>query len=332
MKYSVIIPVYNAAATISRCLDSLLGQPHEDVRILLINDGSTDESGTLCRRYAQAHPCVSYFEKENGGVSSARNLGLEKADGEYILFVDSDDYVSADYFAVIREATQRLSPDLLLFGLKCFGTGDDVWKTGSFCGNDPLEISRFVLDAVYGYLYSNLMTRCFRREIIRAQGLRFDEALWIGEDQAFVFAYTMHVKRMVSLDKVLYHYARENANSLTLRNRENLSGQLLRVIALMQAALDSADCSRQVRQVYQEAIAWSHYRSIYSACKELRKFDLSAPERRARIRQICTDYCRAGIAPTGLHPRLIAIPVKCRMSRVIDTLSVHSESCKKLVR
>lgn len=331
MKYSVIIPVYNAAATIGRCLDSLLEQPHGDVEILLVNDGSTDESGEICRRYAQTHSSICYFEKEHGGVSSARNLGLEKAAGEYILFVDSDDYVAEDYFAVIRRETERRDPDMLIFGLKCFGARTDIWQTGVFFSEDALEISRFVWNAAHAYLYSNLMTRTFRREIIRSKNLRFDETLLIGEDQTFIFAYTMYIKRMAAIDRVLYHYARENSDSLSRRSRTYLAEQLLRVSRLMQEALRQSDFPEPVHRVYRETVAWSHYRSVYSACKELRKFDLPDAERRAGIREICTTYRNAGIRPRGVRTWLIALPVLGKMSRVIDKASGHSECFRKLI-
>ena len=332
MKYSVIIPVYNAETSLCRCLDSLLRQPHEGVEVLLINDGSTDGSGELCRQYARMHSCVRYFEKENGGVSSARNLGLEKAAGEFILFVDSDDYVAEDYFAAIDGAVSRSDPDMLVFGLRCFGSRDDVWQTGDFDGEDPLEISRFVLRATRAYLYSNLMTRTFRREIIQKQHLRFDEALLVGEDHAFVFAYTMFVKRMVSVETVLYHYSIELGDSLSRKPRPYLTEQLLRMSGLMWEALENAGCPEKVRRVYRETVSWTHYRGAYSACKELRKFGLSGSERRSRIRQICTCYTDADIAPVGLRTWLIALPVIGKWSRLIDRMSRYSEYCRNMFR
>lgn len=331
MKYSVIIPIYNAAATIGRCLESLLGQAHEDIQILLINDGSTDESGEICRRYARANACICYFEKENGGVSSARNLGLKHAAGEYILFVDSDDYVTADYFSVIDAALDSRKPDTLLFGLKCFGGHDDIWQTGDFFSDQPLAIARFVQGAVHAYLYSNLMTRTFRRDIILSNNLRFDEALSIGEDQAFIFAYTMHVKRLASINRVLYHYSRDNGGSLSRRSRDYLTEQLLRVSQLMQTALRNSGHPEPVARIYRETIAWSHYRGVYSACKELRKFGYSSRHRRARIRRICDSFCRADIPPLGLRTWLIALPVLGRLSPLIDHLTRHSKYYKKLL-
>lgn len=331
MKYSVIIPIYNAAATLGRCLDSLVDQSHEDAEILLINDGSTDESGEICRQYARAHSCIRYFEKENGGVSSARNLGLDAAAGKYILFVDSDDYVAPDYFAVINRAMNQWDPDMLLFGLQYFGTRNDEWLTGSFSSKDPGEIADFVRNITRSYLYSNLMTRTFRREILCREKLRFEEALSVGEDHTFIFAYTMHVKSMVSIGEVLYRYSGENAQSLSRRSRKNLTEQMLLVSRLMLRTLEKADCPEQIRRIYRETISWSHYRSAYSSCKELRKFGFTARERRNRIRKICKDYCAAGIRPSGLRTWVIALPVLGRMSWILDGLTGHSEFCRQVI-
>ena len=173
------------------------------------------------------------------------------------------------------------------------------------------------------------MTRTFRGEIIRTEHLRFDEALCVGEDHAFIFAYTMYVKRMAAIDRVLYKYSWENGYSLTRRKRVYLTEQLLRVSSLSQESLRRSGCPERVRRVYRETAAWSHYRSAYSACKELRKFDLSDAERRKQIRGICKRFSGAGIAPIGLQSRLIALPVIGKMSWVIDGLSRYRESSRK---
>ena len=331
MKYSVIIPIYNAAATIGRCLESLLGQPHEEAEILLINDGSTDECGEICRNYARTHKGVRYFEKENGGVSSARNLGLEQAAGEYILFVDSDDYVTEDYFAVISRSLDRWDPDMLMFGLRCFGDRNEEWKYTEFCSENEGEIAQYVRSMSVAYLYSNLMTRSFRRRIIQEQNLRFREELQIGEDHAFIFAYTMYVKRMASVGDVIYRYAVENCNSLSRKNRVYLADQLLCMNLLMREALLSSGHTGKARRLYQETVSWSHYRSVYSACKELHKFHMCGAERRKEIRRICGIFCGAGVGPRGVRTWLIALPVIGRADWLIDELSAHSEFTKKLI-
>ena len=110
MRYTVICPIYNSEATLQRCLDSLLSQPCPDAELLLINDGSTDRSGEICQEYARRYPNLICRTTENRGVSAARNLGLELAQGTYILFVDSDDYVSPDYFRAIDRSLAQGDP------------------------------------------------------------------------------------------------------------------------------------------------------------------------------------------------------------------------------
>ena len=142
MAYSVIIPIFNAETTLRRCLDSLVDQSFDDYELLLINDGSTDGSDAICREYANVYPCIRYFAKENGGISSARNLGLEQAKGEYILFVDSDDYVAETYLETINRAVSETHPDLLIFGAESTGMGEKKWITGAYREAEELNIAR----------------------------------------------------------------------------------------------------------------------------------------------------------------------------------------------
>ncbi len=115
VKYSVIIPVYNAEKTLRRCVDSLLNQLREDTEIILVNDGSTDGSGALCEVYAASDFRIHYLSKSNGGVSSARNAGLDAAQGKFVIFVDSDDYVGPTLFVENETLQQEADWDLISF-------------------------------------------------------------------------------------------------------------------------------------------------------------------------------------------------------------------------
>lgn len=108
---SIIIPVYNAEKTLSRCVNSILNQTFQDWELLLIDDGSTDRSGELCDEYASKDQRIKVFHKTNGGVSSARNIGLDYAKGEWITFIDSDDYIYDNIFDLIPSYNE----DLLIF-------------------------------------------------------------------------------------------------------------------------------------------------------------------------------------------------------------------------
>ena len=110
---SVIVPVYNVEPYLPRCLDSLLDQTYEHIEIIVVNDGSTDGSGEICRAYAQKHAQIAYHAKENEGISATRNFGLERACGEYVMFVDSDDHIDADMVSRMVDVMEREQADLV---------------------------------------------------------------------------------------------------------------------------------------------------------------------------------------------------------------------------
>ena len=113
---SVIVPVYNVKQYLRRCVDSILKQTYENIEIVLIDDGSTDESGAICDRYAQKDVRVKVIHKENGGLSDARNKGMQEARGEYFAFVDSDDYIAKDYIAYLFELIVENKAQISLCG------------------------------------------------------------------------------------------------------------------------------------------------------------------------------------------------------------------------
>ena len=113
---SVIIPIYNSQSSIKKCVESVMSQGVEDLEVLLIDDGSKDSSLDICKQLAQKDTRVKVFSKENGGAASARNLGLEKCRGDYVCFVDSDDYLESNYLTILLEKIK--SADLVICGMK----------------------------------------------------------------------------------------------------------------------------------------------------------------------------------------------------------------------
>ena len=320
MRYSVIIPVYNAKETLRRCLDSLIGQHFSDYELLLINDGSTDGSDAICREYANTYSCVRYFAKENGGVSSARNLGLEQAKGEYILFVDSDDYVSEDYFALLSHTLESNAVDLLMFGYRNFGGASTEWDTGVFCEETESSVAKRISFAVCQYLFSSLLSKAFKRQIIERDNIRFSNDLAIGEDQAFIFTYAMHIRSIGSVEDHLYNVDVSDGNSLSRKARPYLTEQLMEVNRRMYAAYQAVPHAPEAAKHYETALSWMTYRSAYSCCKELLKFNYSAKQRRQEIRRICGLYRAECVKPVGWKCRIIAMPVQLGWSLAIDRL------------
>lgn len=182
-RVSIIIPVYNSESTLRRCLDSVLAQTFTDFECLLINDGSKDRSGEICDEYARKDSRVKVFHKENGGVSSARNVGLDNAHGEWITFVDSDDRIGQNYLInLVLYSTDvglvigpylRESSDIRENVCIPEGHYDNVY---SFLSN---WISNQVLRTPWGKLLKNALI----------DSLRFDIKLQFGEDTVFMFSY-----------------------------------------------------------------------------------------------------------------------------------------------
>ena len=142
MKFSVIIPVYNGWEYLREGVDSVLGQTGADFEVLLVDDGSTDgESGALCDTLAREHPdCIRVLHKPNGGAGDARNAALPLAQGEYVLFLDSDDTYTPDAFAVLRAALDETQADVCYFGLRMTGDNDGAVFTDDLPLHTPLTL------------------------------------------------------------------------------------------------------------------------------------------------------------------------------------------------
>lgn len=202
-KISVIIPVYNAEKYLKECIDSVLNQTFDDFEVLIINDGSTDESGKICDEYAQKDARVKVFHKENGGVSSARNLGLDNAKGEWITFVDSDDYISEDYFQPILKYCEQ--DYIIVNSHEILGDKKTVYRS--------FDSQTLVLDDFLNQynLYNDFATpwaKFFKKEIILNNKIRFNEKLSRSEDVIFNLEYIIHCKSIGISSKTSYNYRR----------------------------------------------------------------------------------------------------------------------------
>ena len=225
IKYSVIIPVYNSEKTLKRCLDSLLEQRWEDVEVILINDGSSDRSGEIIRAYSNRYPNFRTVTQENSGVSAARNRGLDEAKGTYITFVDSDDYVSDDYFRVMDEAGEKEDSDLIVFAKDIAGQRideRDLYK--KMCSAESMQEKRKIL--LSSRIIFQPPYKRFKREIIEKRHLRFIKDMYVGEDFNFCFAYMLECKSIrIEYRKIYFIDVSEN-DSLSRKYRSDIDTQL----------------------------------------------------------------------------------------------------------
>ena len=215
-KVSVIVPVYNVENYIEKCLKSLEKQTLEDIEIIIVNDGSTDKSTDIVKRYIENCPKMfSYYEKENGGLSSARNYGLKFAKGEYIAFLDADDYVEKEMYEEMYMLAKKENADIV----EC----DFLWEYGTKQIKDKRrkyknkrEMLRKPRVVVWNKIY--------KREIIEKNILRFPENL-IYEDLEFFYKIMPYVNRISYINKFFVHYLQRKesiANTYSSRTADIL--------------------------------------------------------------------------------------------------------------
>ena len=206
---SVIVPIYNAEKYLHRCIDSILAQTFTDFELLLINDGSIDNSGAICDKYAAKDSRVRVFNKENGGASSARNLGLDNAQGEWITFVDSDDYIFENY---LQNYAYKINKNADII---CQGMEFDKYFSKSFpikkCGIDYYgDVQNGMMELYKMPMPGSVWNKCFKTKIIKEKHLRFDKSITINEDELFVLTYLKHCKYMISSKSIGYFYSVPN--------------------------------------------------------------------------------------------------------------------------
>lgn len=212
IKLSVIIPAYNAEKTMRRCLDSILKSIQQAaVEIICIDDGLNDATWNVLRWYASQFSCIHVFHKENGGVGSARNAGLAKATGNYITWIDADDYVTPDWYASIHEKLQQYQPDCLFFDY--FYTQGDI--------DTPCHIALPELVTLEDYVYEQSLERELKNflwnQVIKAEILKtahFNETYHMLEDYDVLTQITPQFKTFIHISCCLYHYVQQE-NSLT---------------------------------------------------------------------------------------------------------------------
>lgn len=206
-KISVIVPVYKVEQYLHRCIDSILSQSFTDFELLLIDDGSPDNCGKICDEYAQKDSRVRVFHKPNGGVSSARNLGLDNAKGEWVAFIDSDDYVENGYLEELLSYETNTSADIITSIKILDSTNNSV----------TLERKEFgLLFSVYGFDKNcPPWGKLLKKDIISRYKLKFNTRVHLGEDAMFVLSYLLNANKITLISSNKYNYEEGRTDSLT---------------------------------------------------------------------------------------------------------------------
>lgn len=200
-KISIIVPVYNIEKYLPRCIDSIVKQNCKDFELLLINDGSKDTSGRICDDYASKDSRIKVYHKENGGVSSARNLGLDKVTGEWIVFIDGDDWIDPCYLDVVNTSSDR-NVAVLHFGYK------KVLCNGSIQDINPVDVGYISSGQLIssGNWASPSVSYAFRSELVKKYNLRFPIGLRTSEDRVFIACTVLRSGAVFNIKEAHYYY------------------------------------------------------------------------------------------------------------------------------
>lgn len=219
---SVIVPVYNTGMYLERCLDSILNQSYQNMEIILVDDGSTDDSPQKCDLYASRDGRIRTIHKKNGGQSSARNVGLNVCSGDYISFVDSDDWIEPDMYTTLLEQLEKYNASLVVCGRYDAYEDSEEKSIGKILGNNGLFDAYDILPKMTLGQASDFSVcdKLHRRDLW--QTLRFPEGE-IYEDFAVMYKVLIAAKKVVLCDKPFYFYYHRKNSTVTSGFREALS-------------------------------------------------------------------------------------------------------------
>ena len=317
MKYSVIIPVYNVEKYIDRCLKSIISQNYDDLEIIVVDNGSTDSSGSICDTYANEHSNISVYHIENHGVGSARNFGLSKARGEFIYFVDSDDYLVGNLFA---EFEDKLAPDLDLLVFSYYNSFEQEMTEKNRTKNilpyngsyDKYDFSKIFKDLFLSDMLYTVWNKIYRREFLLENNFSFEQ-YELGEDVRFNLDVYREVNKIyLSQDSYYVYVTGRKGSAMSGYNPKRLQCQLqeLKLVdsLLKDCHIDSSNLDNAVKA-----------RILMSNIYNISKQKLPVTNKVKLVKEICKSKDMADFIRNDssiLNP-LIKLLLKCRLYVVL---------------
>jgi glycosyltransferase involved in cell wall biosynthesis len=244
---SIIVPVYNAEKYLHRCVNSILNQTFIDWECILIDDGSTDESGKICDEYSNKDTRFHVIHKKNGGVSSARQLGIETAIGDYVIHVDPDDWIEPDMLEELYKKIVEDDADMVI----C----DFIWNRPSGISLSSQKPSAFdsksiMIDLLTERLHGSCWNKLVRRDIIVTNHITFPPQLSIHEDMFFFTELLLNNIKVTYLNKAFYHYViGENANSISQTIGQSYEYDVM-ILNMFDKLLDGNECKKYAHRLF----------------------------------------------------------------------------------
>ena len=247
---SVILPVYNGEKTINNTIESILNQTHNNFQLIIVDDGSTDKTSDICKKYIGKN--VEYYSNSNHGVSYSRNFALEKSKGKYLTFVDSDDEYENQYLEKMLTLMKQNNSDLVCCGYKTF---DKIEKEFSSLKNIFSSKEDFVETLQNELLFNQIWNKMYKLDIIKKYDIKFDDELSIAEDWKFNIEYLSKIETFNNSSDILYKYRITN-NGLGFKYRENIGTIKIDLVTEMLKKISN--------NIYTEFISRSYIKQYYS--------------------------------------------------------------------
>lgn len=310
-KISVIVPVYNTEKYLKRCLDSITSQTLDEIEIILVDDGSKEPCALLCDELASADSRIKVIHKQNGGLGFARNSGIEAATGEYIGFVDSDDYIEPLMYETLYNAAKEYHADLALSGI-CFVGGNMFAASGEyskkpFFEEDTVfeqETMKNLLLGVVGALPSepddsrygvSVCKNIFQASLLRDENIAFlSERDILSEDTLFMVDVIKHAKRAVGVAGAYYCYCRNEDSLSKSYNPERFEKSMIFLDALEHRIEDA--CKKEEYKIYLDRLTQGFGRVLCSQeILHAREENITFSVLRKRLKEICTHNKIQGV-------------------------------------
>lgn len=250
---SVIVPIYNKEKYLEKSLTSIMNQTYKNLEVILVDDGSVDHSKEICKKYCTQDDRFRYIYKSNGGVASARNSGLENATGEYIGFVDPDDYIEKEMYQQMIDLAESTAADIVECGVRVNDGERYLFDKLDGCIESNEAIFHMLMwdNKVSTYLWNKL----FKKDVI--YNLKFNESLVVGEDMPFVFEGFCRSSKYAHTDKYLYTYFRNDDSLMGMRYNTDVSRNSI------QASEAIVECCNNVYNEYEKIAKYSLYLNAY---------------------------------------------------------------------
>lgn len=325
MYISIIVPVYNAEKKIKETIESILNQISTECEIILINDGSIDDSGKICDLYDKKNKNIRVIHQRNSGPSTARNRGITEAKGDFITFVDADDQLDKSWFSNINSIIKKDNPDLIISGYKNFrvrnsgagGIENFIPKPDVVHGRENILL--LIPYLIEEKIFNPLWNKVYRTKFIKEKKMELNPKYKLGEDFLFNLEYLGSIEKVILLDKALYHYI-TNDNSLTESYTADKFSKLKPVTLEFREMLMKHNFSidlyynRLIQNIYNSLLELSHRNCRLTFSEKIE--EVKKIKEDEHVKQLLANY-----HPNGVREQTLLNILRFKNNRMVYSIS-----------